>query len=519
MPRTRIAAIDVGTNSIHMIVVEQQRHGYRVIDKEKDMVQLGRGSLEGRPLTDEAIERGVEALKRMAGIAERWQVTEVEAVATSAIREAPNGRRFISAAQKAAGIRIRVISGEEEADYIYRAVRAAIDFHGGTALSIDIGGGSVELIVGTADEVFLTASEPVGALRMAQMFSLEGPSTPAMVGQCRHYVRKRLKKTFARITTLGFDFSVGTSGTIVTLAGLAASSTGDSPASGLRWLSRKRLHDLVDALTPLPAAERARRFAIDERRASTILAGAIVLDEIMRKLELEQLRASDTALREGIVEAILERKAGDLDRKNGSRKAAVRKDSVRRSSVLGLVERSDVERTHAGHVARLALRIFDQTEELHHFRTGERELLEYAALLHEVGMHVSYQGHQKHSYYLISHAGLRGFTGDQVAVVANVARYYRKAVPSDEHAHFAQLSPVQKEQVRKLAAILRMADALDRGRRRAVRDVRVQGGSGSLRFQVRLRGDADVELAAAAKRAKYFGKVFETDVDIESSSA
>jgi exopolyphosphatase/guanosine-5'-triphosphate,3'-diphosphate pyrophosphatase len=507
MPRTRIAAIDVGTNSIHMIVVEQQRHGYRVIDKEKDMVQLGRGSLEGRPLTDDAIERGVEALRRMAGIAERWQVTDIVAVATSAIREAPNGRRFINAAQKAAGIKIRVISGEEEADYIYRAVRSAIDFHGGTALSIDIGGGSVELIVGTADEVYLTASEPVGALRMAQMFSLEGAATPAMVDECREHVRKRLKKTVARIASLGFDFTVGTSGTIVTLATLAASN-GETLASGLRWLSRKRLRELVDALTPLSAAERAKRFAIDERRASTILAGAIVLDEIMRRLKLDQLRACDTALREGIVEAVLDSRSVDREKKG----------SVRRSSVLGLVERSDVERNHAMHVARLALRIFDQTQDLHRFRTGERELLEYAALLHEVGMHVSYQGHQKHSYYLISHAGLRGFTSDQVAVVANVARYYRKSVPSDDHENFAQLSASQKELVRKLSAILRMADALDRGRRRAVRDVRVEAGDGKVRFQVRLRGDADVELESALKRARYFGKVFGTDVDIEESS-
>jgi len=511
MPRTRIAAIDVGTNSIHMIVVEAQRHGYRVIDKEKDMVQLGRGSLEGRPLTEDAIERGVDALKRMAGIAERWQVTEVVAVATSAIREAPNGRRFINAAQKAAGIRIRVITGEEEADYIYRAVRSAIDFHGGTALTVDIGGGSVELIVGTSDEVYLTASEPVGALRMAQMFALEGRATPAMVEDCRRHVRKRLKKTLGRIAALGFDFTVGTSGTIVTLATLAAAvnANSDTTTSGLRWLSRKRLRELVDALTPLPAADRARRFSIDERRASTLLAGAIVLDEVMRKLELDQIRACDTALREGIVEAVLDRKLVSPERK----------DSVRRSSVLGLVERSDIERTHAAHVARLALRIFDQTQDLHQFRTGERELLEYAALLHEVGMHVSYQGHQKHSYYLISHAGLRGFTGDQVAVVANVARYYRKAAPSDEHENFAQLSDAQKGQVRKLAAILRMADALDRGRRRAVRDVRVQASQGNVRFQVRLRGEGEVELAAAHKRSRYFGKVFETHVDIESSAA
>jgi exopolyphosphatase/guanosine-5'-triphosphate,3'-diphosphate pyrophosphatase len=508
MPRKRFAAIDVGTNSIHMIVVEEQKRGYRVIDKEKDMVQLGRGSLEGRPLTEEAIQRGVDALRRMAGIAERWKVSEVVAVATSAIREAPNGRQFVLAAKKAAGMTVRVISGEEEADYIYRAVRSAMDFHGGTALVIDIGGGSVELIVGTSEEVFLTRSEPVGALRMSQMFELSGAVTPAAVDECRAYVRKRLKKPLGAIGRLGFDFSVGTSGTIMALAALAAGDN-EEMASGLRWLSRKRLREWIDALTPLSAAERARRFSIDERRAETILGGAIVLDEILRALSVDQIRACDAALREGIVEHILD----------DPRAPQKKDDSVRRSSVMSLVERSDVERAHAIHVARLALRIFDQTSDLHRFRTGERELLEYAALLHEVGMHVSYQDHQKHSYYLISHAGLRGFTTDQVAIVANVARYYRKATPSEEHENFAQLSPARQEVVRKLAAILRIADALDRGRRRAVRDVAVDATGGTVRFRLRLRGDADVELASAIKRAKYFGKVFETDVDFEESRA
>ena len=510
MPRRRIAAIDVGTNSIHMIVVEEQKHGYRVIDKEKVMVQLGRGSLEGRPLTDDAIERGVEAMTKMAGIAERWQVTEVVAVATSAMREAPNRRRFLAAVQKASGIKVRVISGEEEADYIYRAVRGAVDFHGGTALAVDIGGGSVELIVGTGDEVYLTSSEPVGALRLSQMFTLDRPATPAMLDTCRDYVTKRLKKTLARVAELGFDFSVGTSGTIVALATLASSSNGggDTMSSGLKWLSRKRLREIIDALTPLSVPERARRFAIDPPRAETILGGAVVLDVIMTRLKLDQIRACDAALREGIVDSVLDRVREPKER-----------GSVRRSSVMSLVERSDVERTHALHVARLALRIFDQTQDLHRLRTGERELLEYAALLHEVGMHVSYQGHHKHSYYLISHAGLRGFTTDQVAVMANVARYYRKAPPSDGDGNFAPLSDGQKDVVRKLTAILRIADALDRGRRRAVRDVGVDVQSGSVRFEVRLRGEGGVEVAAAVKRAKYFGKVFETDVDIEESSS
>jgi exopolyphosphatase/guanosine-5'-triphosphate,3'-diphosphate pyrophosphatase len=514
--RHRIAAIDIGTNSIHMIIVEAQRHGYRVIDKEKEMVQLGRDSLEGRPLTDAAIDRGVGALKTMAEIARRWKVDDVVAVATSAIREAPNRRRFLTAAAKASGIKIRVISGEEEADYIYRAVRAAVDFHGGTALSIDIGGGSVELIVGTDAEVFFTRSEPAGALRIAQKFALDRATTDDAVEACRVYVKRLMRKTLARISNLGFDFTVGTSGTIVALAGLApddaAPANGNGMTSGLRWLSRARLKELIAIMAPLSPEDRAKRFSIDTKRAETILGGAVVLDELMKGLDIERLRASDAALREGIVEYILDLRGLEL----GGAAAGARKNvgSVRRSSVMELAKRSNVERGHSAQVAKLALRLFDQTQELHLLRTGERELLEYAAILHEIGTHVSYQSHHKHSYYLISHAALRGFTSDQVAIVANTARYYRKSPPKEEHQNFLEISPAQRDVVLKLSAILRIAAALDRGRRGAVRDIGVAATDTEVHLELRPRDDATVELEAAERKAKLFEKVFERRVTL-----
>jgi exopolyphosphatase/guanosine-5'-triphosphate,3'-diphosphate pyrophosphatase len=506
-----MAAIDVGTNSIHMIVVETQRHGYRVIDKEKEMVLLGRDSLEGRPLTDDAIERGVTALRKMAGIADRWKVRDVVAVATSAIREAPNRRKFLSAAEKAAGVKVRMISGEEEADYIYRAVRSAVDFHGGTAMSVDIGGGSVEIIVGTNDEVFFTRSEPVGALRMAQRFGLDRAADANAADKCRAHVRKTLKKTLAQASALGFDFTVGTSGTIVTLSELSAetntSGGGNGVASGLRWLSRARLGELIETLLPLSVEARSSRYGIDARRAETIVAGALVLEQIMDGVKVEQLRACSAALREGIVEY-------QLDRMREEKEKAPR-GSVRRSSVMALSHRTAIERAHASHVAKLALRIFDQTQDLHMLRTGERELLEYAAMLHEAGMHVSYQGYHRHSYYLISHAGLHGFTSDQVAIVANVARYHRKGPPAEEDLNFTQLSRAQQQVVQKLSAILRIADALDRGRRGTIRDVGVEVSEKKVVFKPRPRGDAEVELEAADKYAKYFARVFERRVAIE----
>lgn len=512
MPRAyRMAAIDVGTNSIHMIVVESRRHGYRVIDKEKQMVQLGRDSLEGRPLTAEAVERGVSTLRTMAEIARRWNVDDIVAVATSAVREAPNRRRFLSAADQSAGIKVRVISEEEEADYIYRAVRSAVDFHGGTALTVDIGGGSVELIVGTAEEVFYTHSEPLGALRLAQKFGLEGKTDDRTLEKCRKAVRKSLKKAMARIASLGFDFIIGTSGTIMTLAVIAAEpDEGDTVSSGLRWLSRSRLGALIDQLAALDLDERANVFSLDARRASTLLAGAVVLEQIMDALEIEHLRACDAALREGVVEQMLERW-----RQDGNGAAGSSAGSVRRASVMDLAERSHVDRAHAAHVARLALRMFDQSQELHMLRTGERTLLEYAALLHEVGTHVSFQKHHEHSYYVISHAGLRGFTADQVSIIANVARYHRKSLPQSDHEGFTQLSPAQREVVQKLTAILRMADALDRGRRGAVRDVGVQVGAKRVRLKLRLRDHAGVELEAAQKKRKYFARVFDRKVELE----
>ena len=505
-PQRRIAAIDIGTNSIHMIIAESFGDAYRVIDKEKDMVQLGRDSLEGRPLTPEAIERGVKSLKMMSDIARRWQVDEIVAVATSAVREAPNRRRFISAAQRSAGIKVRVISGEQEADYIYRAVRSAIDFHGGTALSIDVGGGSVELIVGTNAEVFFTQSVPLGALRMSQKFGLDRAASSSDVKACRAFVRRALKKIVAQIAALGFDFTVGTSGTIVTLSELAAQQTtnGSTVASGLRWLSRSRLQELIEALAPLDIAGRVERFGIDAKRAETIVGGAIVLREVMDGVKTDQIRSCDAALREGIIETKL-----DAIRQ---RQGLVPEGNVRRASVMALAGQTDVDLAHAQQVAALALRIFDQTTALHMLQTGERELLEYATLLHEAGTHVSYQSHHKHSYYLISHAGLRGFTADQVAIMANVARYHRKSPPHADHPNFAQLTPTQRKVVMKLSAILRIAVALDRGRQGGVRDVAVLVDDKNVLFRIRPRADAAVEYAAASKKGKYFGEVFDRKV-------
>jgi exopolyphosphatase / guanosine-5'-triphosphate,3'-diphosphate pyrophosphatase len=502
----RIAAIDIGTNSIHMIVAETREHGYRVVDREKTMVQLGLASLDGQPLTDDAIERGVATIGRMAEIAAKWNVDEIFAVATSAVREAPNRRDFLRRVKETAGVKVRVISGEEEADYIFRAVRSAVEIAAQTALCIDIGGGSVELIVGTADETYFTRSEPLGALRLAQRFGLvERPSARA-VEQCRRHIHDRSAKLRRRILRLGVDLCVGTSGTIQTLATMASPTESQAPAHGLRRLERAAVAELIPMLASMTSGERAERFALDAPRATSVLAGAMVLTTMLEIFDIDELLACPLAMREGMLES---RVAALNEPEEGG-------GSLRHASVLALAQRTDVDLKHGNHVAKLAARIFDQTKALHALEPQMTDLLESAAVLHEAGLHVSDRAHHKHSYYLIRHADLRGYTDDEILIIANVARYYRKAPPEASHENFAELIATQQQDVEKLAAILRIAEALDRGHRGSVRDVAVRVRRDQALFMVRTRSDASVEIASATKRAKYFANLFDVEVLFET---
>jgi exopolyphosphatase/guanosine-5'-triphosphate,3'-diphosphate pyrophosphatase len=503
----RFAAIDVGTNSIHMIVAEARDGGeYRVVDREKEMVQLGLASLDGQPLTGEAMERGVNAVARMNEIARRWNVEEVIAVATSAVREAPNRRDFLRRVKNEAGVRIRVISGEEEADYIFRAVRAAVDIGNSTALSIDIGGGSMELIVGTEDEIYFTSSEPLGSLRLAQRFALTDVALQRNIDQCRAFVRRRAAKPAKRIRRIGVDMTVGTSGTIQALAAICCEASDSNGSSGLKQVSHERLRELIPQLAAMTASERTEKFSLEPRRAMTILAGAIALDELMALTGVNTIIACPVAMREGIVESRIAKLARTS--KGGG--------SLRRKSVNALAHKTDCDLRHATHVARLATRIFDQTKDLHGLGEDARELLHVAAVLHESGMHISDRGHHRHTYYLIRHADLRGFTEEQLLVIANVARYYRKSPPDPEHPNFSELTPELQNEVRRLSAILRIAEALDRGHRQRVRDVAVRAKSRKVTFVARTRADASVELTSAVRRAKYFESIFEKRVAFES---
>src|SRR5262249_23867911 len=284
---------------------------------------------------------------------------------------------------------------------------------------------------------------------------------------------------------------------------LAALATPSDAAVPLRTLTHEAVKELVTMLAPSTLRQRVEKMGIDPKRARNIVAGAVVLEQVMYSLRIRSLLACSAAIREGIIESHL---AG----------GTARSGKLRRKAALALVDRSDCDKRHAQHVAMLALRIFDQTRMLHALPDDSREVLEHAALLHETGMHVSDRAYHKHTYYLVRHANLRGFTEEQLILVANVARYHRKSPPSEGHPNLEELTSSQRGDVEKLAAILRIAEALDRSHKQSVRDVAVRL-NGGVRFNVRTRTDAAVEIAAATKRAKYFASLFETKVRIEAS--
>ena len=484
-PEYRLAAIDVGSNSLHMVVAQADPDGgLTTLWRMKEMVGLGRISFPSRRLTVDAMDRAVVVLRRFQQVAQQRQVEKVVAVATSAVREAENGGDFLERVRNELNLLIRVVSGREEARLIYLGVKHAVDLHGGPHFMLDIGGGSVEFIIATASEIYYTASEPLGSLRLAERFRED-------VEGCRRFAAGQLRKVHKQVRQLGIDQCIGTSGTIQALASLITPP-----------FTRDALEELFGRLAGTTAKERVERFGIEPKRAATIVAGAAVLLAIMETLSIESLIVCPAAIREGIVIA------------QASAKTDRTAKALRRTSVLALAQRSDCDRRHARHVAHLASRIFDQTTRLHALPSTAKELLEHAAMLHEVGMHVSDRGYHKHSYYLIRHAALRGFSDDELAVIANVARYHRKSEPDDDHENLAELTAAQRGDVEKLAAILRIAEALDRSHRQAVRDVAVRL-NGNVKFFVRARSKASVEIAAAAKRARYFASLFEKKVQFE----
>ncbi|HXW05686.1 MAG TPA: Ppx/GppA phosphatase family protein [Vicinamibacterales bacterium] len=488
----RIAAIDIGTNSIHMIVVQVRPDlSFEVIDREKDMVRLGAGGLDGRSLTPTAIAAAMQTLSKFRRLAESNKVDEIVAAATSATREAENGGDFIADVDRQIGIRIRVISGTEEARLIHLAAGYGVDIGGTTAVVVDIGGGSVEVTLGTATHLTLGKSFKTGVIRLTERFVQSDPLSGGDERKLVKHVNREMGTHLDQIAARGFDRVIGTSGTILSLGALASAEDGGRPEDlRNRRVSARALHRLRKRIVESDLQERLALPGMDPRRADLSVAGSVLFDTILRRLGAEEFTLCDLALREGIVLDYIHRNSARI-------RKVERYPDVRRRSVIELGERCGYWSEHAQQVSRLALSIFDQTRSVHGLSDKEREWLEYGALLHDVGVHISYERHHRHSYYLIKNGDLRGFGPEEIEVIALIARYHRQATPKKSHEGFGDLKGPFRKTVKVLSAMVRLAEGLDRSHAQALAGLDLFPRGDDYLARLRTSGDAELELWAA----------------------
>jgi exopolyphosphatase/guanosine-5'-triphosphate,3'-diphosphate pyrophosphatase len=494
----RLAAIDIGSNSIHMIVVAPEpQGGYRVLGRERDMVRLGKTGFRGA-LSEAAMRDGLEALLKMTTLARLKGAERVVAVATSAVREAANGHDFLARVKAQTGMDVQLLTGVEEGRLIHRAVREAVDLGSGSGVIVDVGGGSTEWITTRAGEAELVVSLPLGSLRCAASLD-EDPPGPATVDRLRRRIQKTLREV---VPAAAADRMIATSGTAACCADLVDFWGGRAQkevSGGLREVRLKDLTQIIERLRTMPRAAIADLPPVGIPRSDSLLAGALLLHELAVHAGSDRFQVSDRALREGLVLEALGQPVPVLQQPA----------DLRRRQVHQLAERTEGVWRHGQQCARLALRLFDVTASLHGLGEREREWLEYAALLHDIGYAIQYRNHHKHAYYLITNADLDAFDRREIEIIAHVARYHRGPTPKvRRHPTLAALEPWQRRAIRQLAALLRTADALDRTHASRVDEIYGSIRKDRVTLEVLSRYDVELELEAARERGRYFEKVF-----------
>ncbi len=525
------AAMDIGTNSVRLAVVEVQANGtWTTLASQKQVVRLGEGEFEraakespGKPgserddggghwLTDAAIARGALVCARFAEVARGFGAEEIVALATAAVREAGNGDAFVQRVRELADLDVRIISGQEEARLIYLGCVSGVDLPPKkNALFMDIGGGSTELIVGDSAGYSFLDSLKMGAIRLTAEGVVDASKiiTPAAWAGLQRHVRSLLVPAARAVGRAGFSVMYGSSGTAQNLAEIVAAGASAPAPTSLRnyELFLPDIQAATRRLCGLTVEQRRRVPGINPERADIIIGGAAILQTVMETVGASSIRISDRGLREGIIVDRLRRSDSV-----GSPAPKAVNDSARRRSIRQLMAATRVDETHAAHIVHLALMLFDQWKALGLHDYGRaKELLEYAALLHDCGFFVSHTDHQQHSYYLIRHSELLGFNDREIEIMANLALYHRKSVPRRKHAAFARLDPRTQRVIRVLSCALRFAEALDRSHLMLVKEVASDKLTKPDRVRLTLfaSADAQLEVWAAEAQAAAFSRTFD----------
>jgi exopolyphosphatase/guanosine-5'-triphosphate,3'-diphosphate pyrophosphatase len=521
---SKLGVIDIGSNSIRLLAVELiDERSWTAIAEERAMTRLAHGLSESRTLSPEAMAQSVEAVGRFKAIAEKLGVTKVRAFATAAVREARNRDDFISLVQDRTGPKLELVSALDEGRLTHRSVARVFDLSHGTAAVMDIGGGSMEVVFSQNGVITENSSMPLGAVRLTERFggadAASGPNYKKLRKHVEREVREHVRPHEKPPTVV-----VGCGGTCTTLVTLAAAARGvlidrnSAALSTLGPVSLSQLRAILAGLRAMTLEQRLRVPGLPSDRADIVVAGLTAIERLLTFLGADSIAVHPGGFREGLVLRMIEQEVAERLRSSGDAPDPALVHAAREFAV-----RCGYERAHSEHVASLALSLFDQFRDESTLIPGlgtaphERALLEAAAVLHDVGTMVEYRRHHKHTHTIIQHADLSGWSPRMTGLLALVGRYHRRAVPKPGHRAFAALPAADQALVTRLAAVLRVADGLDRSHRQAVREVRVRFGDRAVELSVRASSDAASDIAAAEGKADLLAGVLGCRVRVAAS--
>ncbi len=508
------AAIDIGTNSFHLIVVKIKSNGnFDVIDQTKEVVRLGEGSSgDIKHLSAQAVERGIATLKTFKEIADVHKA-EIRAVATSAVREAKNRKEFVKQVKEQTGIDIEIVNGFEEARLIYLGVLKAVPAFDSTILAFDIGGGSTEFVVGRKGEIKYSMSLKLGAVRLTQKFFDKDIADENKVEQCRKWAEGIVYPIVQEINKHEIQRVVASSGTAMAI-GLMIYAKNNPNKLLPRILNNYEITDkqLLEVekliLSKQTLKERKEIPGLESKRAEIISAGVIILSSIIKLTKVKSFVLSGMSLREGIVI--------DSMQKFSDKGEVPELQNIREESVSHLSQKCNYDRNHCKHSAILACKIFDDLQSLHGLNSEHREYLKYAAMLHDIGYHIAHSQHHIHSLYIIKNSELLGFNEREISIIANVARYHRKSLPKETHKDYADMDIISKNVINLLSAILRVADSLDRTHTQRIFDVETSIEDDAIRMKLKIKNVVpEIEIWSLERRKSLFEKVFAKKLIVE----
>jgi len=497
----RLAAIDVGTNSLRLIVAEVESPAtYRILDDERAQTRLGEGLYESGRISEQAFERSLAVLGTMKAIAEGNGVDELRVIGTSALREAENGEDFVREARERHGIEVEIIPADEEARLAFRSVKKHFPLDAGPTSIVDIGGGSMEVILVVGTVIDKVHSLPLGAVRLTDEYVMSDPIRDHDWKALRRGIRRQIKKHLGRpnFTT---PTMIGSGGTFSALAAMAQYERyGEIRITHGYVLSRADLVHLLDRLKEIPLKQRRQVRGLSPDRADIILAGAAAIERLVKALGVQRIVVNERGIRDGVLLEMIGRRFPETSEEP--------LHEHRMDWVRSFGRKCQSNEPHCEQTARLAGRLFDALAEPFDLDPADRELLIAASLLHDVGYLISHAKHHKHSYHIISESGLPGFTGREIELIALIARYHRRAHPKKSHSEFARLAEDDRERVRRLAGILRIVDGLDRTHGQSVQDLKVDVGDDRIRIGAVADEEPEVDIWDANRKSELFADAF-----------